>query len=51
MIEELELLRNPKSRVVEAVKTVRTNLEFSSADKLCLLLLHLLKVRVSLLLV
>ena len=32
MIEELELLRNPKSRVVEAVKTVRTNLEFSSAD-------------------
>ena len=32
MIEELELLRNPKSRVVEAVKTIRTNLEFSSAD-------------------
>lgn len=32
MIEELELLRNPKSRVAEAVKTIRTNLEFSSAD-------------------
>jgi capsular exopolysaccharide synthesis family protein len=32
MIEELELLRNPKSRVAEAIKTVRTNLEFSSAD-------------------
>ena len=32
MIEELELLSNPKSRVVEAVKTVRTNLEFSAAD-------------------
>ncbi len=33
MIEELELLRNPKSRVIEAVKTIRTNLDFSSADK------------------
>lgn len=32
MIEELELLANPKSRVAEAVKTVRTNLEFSNAD-------------------
>ncbi len=32
MIEELELLSNPKSRVAEAVKTVRTNLEFSTAD-------------------
>lgn len=32
MIEELELLSNPKSRVAEAVKTVRTNLEFSIAD-------------------
>ena len=32
MIEELELLTNPKSRVAEAVKTIRTNLEFSSAD-------------------
>lgn len=32
MIEELELLSNPKSRVAEAVKTIRTNLEFSSAD-------------------
>lgn len=32
MIEELELLSNPKSRVAEAIKTVRTNLEFSSAD-------------------
>lgn len=30
MIEELELLANPKSRVAEAVKTIRTNLEFSS---------------------
>lgn len=33
MIEELELLSNPKSRVAEAVKTIRTNLEFSSADE------------------
>ncbi len=33
MIEELELLSNPKSRVAEAVKTIRTNLEFSSADR------------------
>ena len=33
MIEELELLRNPKSRIIEAVKTIRTNLDFSSADK------------------
>lgn len=32
MLEELELLSNPKSRVSEAVKTVRTNLEFSSID-------------------
>jgi capsular exopolysaccharide synthesis family protein len=32
MIEELDLLSNPKSRVAEAVKTIRTNLEFSSAD-------------------
>lgn len=32
MIEEFELLSNPKSRVAEAVKTIRTNLEFSSAD-------------------
>ena len=32
MIEELELLSNPKSRVAEAVKTVRTNLEFSIVD-------------------
>ena len=32
MIDELDLLRNPKSRVAEAIKTVRTNLEFSSAD-------------------
>ena len=32
MIEELELLSNPKSRVSEAVKTIRTNLEFSKAD-------------------
>ncbi len=32
MIEELELLSNPKSRVAEAVKTIRTNLEFSSVD-------------------
>lgn len=32
MIEELELLSNPKSRVAEAVKTIRTNLEFSSID-------------------
>lgn len=32
MIEESELLSNPKSRVAEAVKTIRTNLEFSSAD-------------------
>lgn len=30
MIDELELLSNPKSRVSEAVKTIRTNLEFSS---------------------
>lgn len=33
MLEELELLSNPKSRVSEAVKTVRTNLEFSSIDE------------------
>ena len=33
MIEEIELLRNPKSRIIEAVKTIRTNLDFSSADK------------------
>ena len=32
MIEELQLLSNPKSRVAEAVKTVRTNLEFSIVD-------------------
>ena len=32
MIEELDVLMNPKSRVAEAVKTIRTNLEFSSAD-------------------
>lgn len=32
MIDELELLSNPKSRVAEAVKTIRTNLEFSSID-------------------
>lgn len=32
MIEELELLSNPKSRVAEAVKTIRTNLEFSCLD-------------------
>lgn len=32
MIEELELLSNPKSRVAEAVKTIRTNLDFSKAD-------------------
>ncbi|MDE6142156.1 MAG: CpsD/CapB family tyrosine-protein kinase, partial [Bacilli bacterium] len=32
MVEELELLSNPKSRVAEAVKTIRTNLEFSSVD-------------------
>lgn len=32
MINELELLTNPKSRISEAIKTLRTNLEFSSAD-------------------
>lgn len=32
MINELELLENPKSRISEAIKTLRTNLEFSSAD-------------------
>lgn len=32
MVEELEVLSNPKSRVAEAVKTIRTNLEFSSVD-------------------
>ena len=29
MLEELNMLSNPKSRVAEAVKTIRTNLEFS----------------------
>lgn len=29
MLEELLMLSNPKSRVAEAVKTIRTNLEFS----------------------
>lgn len=32
MIEELELLSNPKSRVAEAVKTIKTNLAFSVSD-------------------
>ncbi len=34
MIKELELLSNPKSRVAEAVKTIRTNLEFSAVDEI-----------------
>ncbi len=32
MLEELNMLSNPKSRVAEAVKTIRTNLEFSLAS-------------------
>ena len=32
MVEELEVLANPKSRIAEAVKTIKTNLEFSSVD-------------------
>lgn len=33
MVEEIELLSNPKSRIAEAINTVRTNLEFSSIDE------------------
>jgi capsular exopolysaccharide synthesis family protein len=32
MSEELEMLNNPKSRVAEAIKTIRTNLDFNNID-------------------